>query len=65
MVHEMTNTMDGQSLLGSGLESRMFGSVVEWELADHISKTARLGIADDLLKQISPQEAVNDPQTAR
>lgn len=65
LVHEMTNTMDGQSLLGSGVESRMFGSMVEWELAEHISKNAHLGIADELLKQISSKETAHDTTTSR
>lgn len=65
LVHEITNTNDETSLMGAGLESRMFSSTVEWELAEHISKSARLGIADELLKQISAKESANDHKVSK
>jgi Rod binding domain-containing protein len=56
LVRGMTTTMDGKSVLGSGVESEMFNSLAEWQLAEHVAKSAHFGIAKSILNQVAPRE---------
>ncbi|MBI5058335.1 hypothetical protein HZB60_00980 [candidate division KSB1 bacterium] len=65
LVRAMTTTMDGKSLLGNGVESEMFNSLAEWQLAEHVAKSAHFGIAKSILSQIAPPEPIRHETNSR
>ena len=65
LVRGMTTTMDGKSLLGDGVESEMFNSLAEWQLAEHVARSANFGIAKSILSQIAPPKQTSHETNSR
>jgi len=55
MYKEMRNTVPENSLLGNSNAEKIWQSMLDTEMMDNVSKSGGVGLADLMMKQLSPQ----------
>ncbi len=65
MVKEMTKTIESTDLFGSMPGAHVYSGMADWQLAEMLSRNAKLGIKEAILRQLESKETKTDDSNLR